>query len=302
MALSEYLVQEIALDHADGLLTRREALRKLGLLGLSVGAATSLLTLSGSPATAAAAKKKLKAKPTTTKRPATTTQAAGAPVVKSIRFVGPAGELQAAMAAAAQPRGAILIIHENRGLTDHFRALAARFAASGYTALAVDLASRAGGTAAVADAMPAPLAQIGTADLVADTKAALGELAASAPGQKLAVIGFCFGGGMVWNLLASGEPRLAAAIPFYGPGPDQPNFAGSKNAAVLAVYAELDSRVNASRDAMGAALTKAGAIHEIKTFPGVDHAFFNDTGARYNAVQATAAWNAVLAWLARYIG
>ena len=76
----------------------------------------------------------------------------------------------------------------------------------------------------------------------------------------------------------------------------------SKNAAVLAVYAEVDSRVNASRDAMGAALTKAGAIHEIKTFPGVDHAFFNDTGARYNAVQATAAWNAVLAWLARYIG
>ncbi len=70
----------------------------------------------------------------------------------------------------------------------------------------------------------------------------------AAPGKKVAATGFCFGGGMVWLLLASKEPRLAAAVPFYGPFPEGGNLAGAK-AAVLGIYAELDSRVNASRAA-----------------------------------------------------
>ena len=113
------------------------------------------------------------------------------------------------------------------------------------------------------------------------------------PGARLGIIGFCFGGGMVWTLLDAGEPRLAAAIPFYGPAPSGADFAGNK-AAVLGVYAELDSRVNASRDPAAAALTAAGLTHEIKTYPGVDHAFFNDTGGRYDPTQAAAAYADVL--------
>jgi carboxymethylenebutenolidase len=104
----------------------------------------------------------------------------------------------------------------------------------------------------------------------------------------------------VWSLLAAGEPRLAAAAPFYGPGPSGANFSGSK-AAVLGVYAELDSRVNASKDAMDQALTAAGLVHEMRVFPGVDHAFFNDTGPRYDATQATAAYQAVLDWFALHL-
>jgi carboxymethylenebutenolidase len=67
---------------------------------------------------------------------------------------------------------------------------------------------------------------------------------------------------------------------------------------VLAVYAELDSRVNATRDAAVAALQAAGLKHEVRTFPGVDHAFFNDTGPRYNAAAAAEAYQAVLDWFA----
>ena len=100
------------------------------------------------------------------------------------------------------------------------------------------------------------------------------------PGAKLAVIGFCFGGGMTWQLLAAGDPRIAAAVPFYGPLPDGADFSGSPSAAVLGIYAEQDSRVDASRDAAEAALEAAGLEHELRTFAGVDHAFFNDTGAR----------------------
>jgi carboxymethylenebutenolidase len=49
---------------------------------------------------------------------------------------------------------------------------------------------------------------------------------------------------------------------------------------VLGIYAELDSRVNATRAAARAALRKAGLRHQIVTFPGVDHAFFNPTSSR----------------------
>ena len=136
---------------------------------------------------------------------------------------------------------------------------------------------------------------------MADTLAGVTELLRRAPEAKVGVMGFCFGGGMSWSLVASGDPRLAAAVPFYGTIPEGAVFAGSK-AAVLGVYAELDARVNATRDAATAALVAAGLTHEIKTYPGVDHAFFNDTGPRYNAAAAAEAYTAVLAWFGRHLG
>jgi carboxymethylenebutenolidase len=116
----------------------------------------------------------------------------------------------------------------------------------------------------------------------------------------VAAIGFCFGGGMVWTLLASREPRLAAAAPFYGPFPENGDLSGSQ-AAVLGIYAALDSRVNASRAAARAALKSAGLRHQIVTFPGVDHAFFNPTSERHNPAAAAAAYRRVLDWFGRYV-
>ena len=107
---------------------------------------------------------------------------------------------------------------------------------------------------------------------------------------------------MVWRLLAEGEPRLAAAVPFYGPAPADANFGGSTNAAVLGIYAEQDARVNASRGGATAALQTAGLTHEMVTYPGVNHAFFNDTGARYDAPTATQAYDKVLAWFGQHLG
>ena len=115
------------------------------------------------------------------------------------------------------------------------------------------------------------------------------------PDGDIGVVGFCFGGGMVWNLLDAGEARVAAAAPFYGPAPESPDFSGAQ-AAVFAVYAELDARVNATRDAAAAALETAGLTHEVKTYVGADHAFFNDTGPRYNESAAGQAYADVLAW------
>ena len=137
---------------------------------------------------------------------------------------------------------------------------------------------------------------------MADLKSGINELQRRAPGLKLAAIGFCMGGGLVWQLLASGAPQLAAAFPFYGPTPDDPDFAKSKHVAVLAFYGELDQRVNAGEPAARAALEKAGLVHELVTEPGANHAFFNDTGDRYNQAAAEDAWRRTLDWLTVHVG
>jgi carboxymethylenebutenolidase len=293
MAFQRYLAEEVAIDHADGAFPRREALRRLALLGLGVPAASALLAACGGDGEPA---------------PAVTSGAATPPgpavATQAVTFPGPEGRtLQGAWAPASQPRGAVLVIHENRGLNDHIRSVAGRLAASGYPALAIDLLSAEGGTAALGDEAKA-MAALSSAPqerFVADMRAGLDELGRRASGQKLGAIGFCFGGGMVWLLLASGEPRLAAAAPFYGPLPDNADFSGS-TAAVLGIYAEQDERVNASREAATAALERAGLTHEIVTYPGANHAFFNDTGPRYNQGAATQAYAKVLDWLGRHLG
>jgi carboxymethylenebutenolidase len=193
----------------------------------------------------------------------------------------------------------VLVVHENRGLTDHIRAVAGRLAGDGYAALAPDLLSRVGGTAAVPDATAA-LGGLGEADLISDLQSGLTELGRRSPGVPQAAMGFCFGGGMVWRLLNGAPTELAAAVPFYGPAPAEPTFANTR-AAVLGVFAELDNRVNAGRDALDAALTARGLTHEMVTVPGVDHAFFNDTGPRFNAAAAATTYQRVLDWFGQYL-
>jgi carboxymethylenebutenolidase len=299
--IQRYLAEEVAEDHADGLVTRREALRRLGLLGLSGAAAVSLLA--GAMVGQARAGTGGGARP----RAATAAEDAGsaeaAQQTRDITFRGPQGRrLVGAWAPARRPRGGVLVIHENRGLTDSIRAIAGRLAGSGYSSLAIDLLSEEGGTKSFADEFEA-MAALGAAPpsrFVADMKAGVTELRRRLPGKRVAATGFCFGGGMTWLLVASKEPRLAAAVPFYGPFPENGNLAGSK-AAVLGIYAQLDARVNASRSAARAALRKAGLRHQIVTYPGVDHAFFNPTSSRHDPEAAAAAYRRMLGWFGRYV-
>ncbi len=303
--LQRYIAEEIATDHVDGLLSRREALRRLALLGVGAAAASALI--------AACSDNKQ-----TTNAPATSTGAAteSAPPSKSpppgsqsalptapITWPGPQGELQAAWAEAPNTRGGVLVIHENKGLNDWVRSVAGRFAGIGYSALAIDLLSTQGGTSKFADPAQATaaLGNIPSEQLVANLKSGVGELQRRVPDKKLAAVGFCMGGGLVWQLLASGAPELSAAIPFYGPAPDNPDFAGSKNAAVLAFYGALDQRVTSTEPVVKAALEKAGLTHDLVTEPDANHAFFNDTGDRYNATAASDAWRRVQDWFGRYM-
>ena len=299
--IQRYLAEEIAEDHADGLVSRREALRRLGLLGLSGAAAGSLLAAALVDEAKARTVRAAQASSTTERR-AEESVAAAVPT-REITFRGPQGRrLLGAWAAARRPRGGVLVIHENRGLNDSIRSIAGRLAASGYSALAIDLLSEEGGTKSFSDEFAA-MAALGAAPpsrFVADMKAGVTELRRRLPGKKVAATGFCFGGGMVWLLLASKEARLAAAVPFYGPFPENGNLSGAR-AAVLGIYAELDSRVNASRAAARAALRKAGLRHQIVTYPNVDHAFFNPTGSRHDPAAAAAAYRKMMGWFGTYV-
>ena len=302
--LQRYLAEEVAEDHADGIITRREAMHRLGLLGVRGTAAVSLLGAAASTAAAKAPKDR-----------ADRGHGGGgghgprgkvqdwAPVAtEAITFAGPRGQLMAAWApAAGRPRGAVLVIHENRGLTDHIRNVAGRFAASGHSALALDLLSEEGGTAAFPGEaeVAAALSAAPPERFVADMKAAVTELRNRSPRSAIAAIGFCFGGGMIWRLLAAGERRLDAAAPFYGPFPEGGDLRHAK-AAVLGVYGGLDARVNATREVARAALEAARLEHRILTLTQADHAFFNDTGMRFNAPAAEEAWHRVLDWFGRH--
>lgn len=295
-SLQRYLAEEIATDHVDGLLTRREALRRLALLGLGGGAAAALIAACDDRQT----QRPQGSSGTTGTQPPGMNQALP---TEPITWSGPQGELQGAWSQAHNARRGVLVIHENKGLNDWVRSVAGRFAGAGYSALAIDLLSEEGGSGHFADPAQATAALSAAKPdrFIADLKSGVNELLERVPGRKIAVVGFCFGGGLVWQLLASGVPELSAAVPFYGPLPDNPDFAGSKRAAVLALYGALDTRVTASEAAAKAALDRAGLINDIVVEPNADHAFFNDTGPRYNAAAANDAWGRVLEWFGRYL-
>jgi carboxymethylenebutenolidase len=295
--MQKYLAEEVAEDLADGIITRREAMQRLALMGVTGASATALLASFAGPATAKGGDRDRGQGDGGGGR-----STEWAPVAtEAITFAGPESALMAAWAPAARPRGGVLVIHENRGLNAHIREVAGRFAATGWSALALDLLSRVGGTGAFATeaGVTAALNQLAATPEVfdADMNAAVTELSKRVGGRAdLAAIGFCFGGGMIWRLLASREQRLAAAAPFYGPFPSGGSLKGNR-AAVLGVYGGLDSRINETRPAAQAALEAARLEYELVTFTEADHAFFNNTNAaRFNAPAAAEAWRRVIAW------
>jgi carboxymethylenebutenolidase len=299
--LQRYLAEEIATDHVDGLLTRREAMRRLGLLGLTTVAAAALIASCSEEPEEASTPSPPTSPDTAGSAPQPPGMAHKLPT-QPITWPGPTSELQAAWSQTADSKGAVLVIHENKGLNDWVRSVAGRLAGAGYSAMAIDLLSEQGGTGAFADPAQATaaLGAIAPEQFVHDLNSAVAQLKLRAPGQKVAVVGFCFGGGLVWQLLASGALGVSAAVPFYGPLPDNPDFIGSK-AAVLGIYGALDTRVTGSQAAAKAALGRAGLVNEMVVEPNADHAFFNDTGPRYNAVAAANAWQRLLDWFGHYL-
>lgn len=197
----------------------------------------------------------------------------------------------------------IVVIHENRGLNDHIRDVARRFAAAGFVALAPDSLSRAGGTGSMAspDAARNAITALAPEVALADLKASLVFLDQHPKvlSGQLASIGFCWGGARSFLLAAQSE-LLRAAVVFYGSAPPLEKLADI-HCPVLGVYGKTDERITSQVPAVAQAMLNAGKQFEYKIYPGAGHAFFNDTGERYNAAAADDAWALTLSYLRAHL-
>lgn len=307
--VERYLIHEFIEDYEDGLLTRRGLVRRvIGITGGVAAAATALTGFGVKPVLTTAAQDATPA-PIAPQSPLSV--AANDPRItgESVSFEGNGTTLFAYQAKPANSTGAlplVLVCHENRGLTEHIRDVARRWAVEGYLAVAVDLLGREGGTDALADPADAPGLLTNGVDMqrhVDDFRAALDHylsLDEMVDPDRISMQGFCFGGGVAWRA-AEQFTELKAAAPFYGPTPPLDQVPDIR-AAVLGVYSDDPSDfASEGLDELEAALEAAGVTFEIKIYPGTQHAFHNDTSARYNETQALAAWNDTVDWFRQYV-
>jgi carboxymethylenebutenolidase len=191
-------------------------------------------------------------------------------------------------------RGAVVVIHENRGLTPHIKDVTRRVAKAGYLALGVDALSVAGGTPTDEDKGRELIGQLDPAKNLNNYLAALTYLRARPDcNGRTGCVGFCWGGGLA-NQLAVHDPKLNAAVAYYGQQPKAEDVPQIK-AAIMLHYGGLDERINAGIPAYEAALKAAHTPYELFIYQGVNHAFNNDTSpARYNAEAAKLAWERTL--------
>ena len=311
----QYMAEEVAENHRDGLLSRRQAMKQLAHLGLTTLSASAFLAACGgddnktdtaSQGTTTAPAGQGQGTPTSAAATATTALSSvpAALPTQDISYAGKGRQVKGVFAAAATPRGAVLVIHENQGVTAFQKSIVGRLAAAGFTSIGVDLLSPQGGTSSVAAAdISRTLTENATnGTTIDDMKSTLEELQRRAPNQKLGATGFCFGGSMTWDLVAAGDPpALAAAVPFYG-SPQNPIFTKTK-AAVLAMYGETDTRINATQPQARLGLQTANLTFDMKTYPGMPHAFMRgiDDTASPNFTQATAGFLDMVAWFTRHL-
>ncbi|CDX13110.1 conserved hypothetical protein [Mesorhizobium sp. ORS 3324] len=219
---------------------------------------------------------------------------------EDISYPGSSGEMKGYLvkpASLASKLGAVIVVHENRGLNPHIRDVARRVALEGFVALAPDFLSPLGGTPADVDKARDMFTRLDAAQVAADGVATVAYLKGDRDGNgKVGAVGFCWGGGTV-NTLAVHAPDLSAGVAYYGMQPKAEDVPKIK-AALLLHYAGLDERIDAGIDAYRKALDAAHVDYKIYVYDGVNHAFNNDTSAaRYDKKAADLAWGRTVAFL-----
>ncbi|GAA4031847.1 YghX family hydrolase [Arthrobacter methylotrophus] len=311
-----YLVEEFFDDYRAGDISQRTFIRRVAFITGSMAAASSTMLQLGCTPDEIPRGTDPMPRPETTgvlasaqavpgaRSPLSVPEDAPGLVTATIQFPAGETEISAYLARPEAPDAgpAVLVCHENRGLTPHIQDVARRFAKAGYVALAPDLLSREGGTSSLdPDAVPGALTRAGAQRHVSDFAAGFDYLRSLdfVDGNRIAMNGYCFGGGITWQA-ATEIPGLKATAAFYGPAPDLDKVPAIKP-AVFGVYAELDQRITGAMPALRDALAATDVHHRLTVYPGVDHAFHNDTSDRYKETQATAAWQDMLAWFGEYV-
>jgi carboxymethylenebutenolidase len=202
----------------------------------------------------------------------------------------------------------IVILPDVRGLYRFYEELALRFAERGHTAIALDYFGRTAGV----DKRPGDwdylehVRQTTQEGVQADVAACVAELRGRGAGSVFTV-GFCFGGHHSWLAAAAGH-GLAGAIGFYGvpssrgSGPGPVDRAGAMECPILGLQAGDDRNITAEMNAaFDTALGAAGVEHEIVTYDGAPHSFFDRKHEEF-AEASEDAWRRTLAFVERYAG
>lgn len=215
-------------------------------------------------------------------------------------------DFQGYAARAGQPGSpAIVVMPDVRGLFPFYEELADRFAERGYDAVAIDYFGRTAGLDdRDADFDFWPHVEKTTQEgVTADVAAAAQVLRAGDPDRPVFTIGFCFGGSGSWLQAVAGH-GLAGVIGFYGrPVAGRPGFsapadvAGEFECAVLGLMGGADESIPPEDvAAFDDALTAANVPHELHTYEGAPHSFF-DRSADEHAAAAADAWDRVLRFI-----
>lgn len=180
---------------------------------------------------------------------------------------------------SSRKSGAVVVIHENRGLTDWVRTVADALAERGYIAIAPDMLS---GTApnggrtsdfATSDAAREAISKLPREQVMADLAAAATYVRTlPAANGKLAVAGFCWGGARAWDA-ANSIDGISATFVFYGTGPTTDAAVTGIDSPVYGFYGGDDARVNATIEATAALMQKHGKTFEPVLYPGAGHAY-----------------------------
>lgn len=237
-------------------------------------------------------------------------------VAADIGIPTPSGDLLGyhAMPATGAPFPVVLVCAEIFGLNHYTKDVCRRFAKQGYYAIVPDVYWRMADLTKIAGI--ADIRQVvgrkRDAELVADYDAAIAVVRSTGMGDlaRMGVVGMCRGGRTAL-VYASSNPKLKAAVAWYGPVSGAPSEAAPKTAMdrvadtkvpVLGLYGAKDAGVPIGDvEKYFAALKAAGVPSELVVYPEAGHGFHADFRPdNYRKADAEDGWKRTLAWLARY--
>ena len=234
---------------------------------------------------------------------------------ENVRFEGKGGTLGGYMSrpGGKGPYPGVVVIHENRGITDYIKDVTQNLAKEGYVGLAVNLVSRSlgpdypGGSDEALNA----LGKLSDEDAMADLDAGVAYLKKQPVvfTNSIGCMGFCMGGRFSL-LFAEHRKDLKAAVVFYGPTKNNITPVRSKspidsvseiNMPLLGNYGEEDAGIPvADVKKLEEELKKNNKTFDIKIYPGAKHAFHNP-GPRYDPEAAKDSWKRTIHWFAKYL-
>ena len=202
----------------------------------------------------------------------------------------------------------VVVIHEIFGLSSWVRSVADQLAADGFIAVAPDMLT--------GKPLPGAPGNVPTDSVVAAIRtlepafvsarvAAAARYGMSLPAAlpKYGVVGFCWGGAMVFHHAAM-TPSLGAGVAYYGSAPVQQTNLANTKAPVLALYGEDDARVNATIPAADSVFGTARVTFEKQIYPGAGHGFLRQQDGRdgANLAASRGAWPRTIAFFRKHLG